>query len=236
VLGLAVALAPAATAGAAPAPGGRAALFDTDRDVLVDRAFVPSAERPQGEVRIVRRDGHVVVQTLLYTRVLKRVVREIAQKERRNWPSGVAGHDDMERYVAALETFRREAPGPSGSDGQVSDRRVQMLIEFIDAPGDPLVAIGAATFEGSGEKVGIQSRAAPSVPRLGADYVRRNMALIVADAFAIDAEAATARLAAARRAAVGHAARAGDGALAACDRLWNSDGQPVTPGSGESAQ
>jgi hypothetical protein len=184
---------------AAPAPDARAALLDMSHDVVVDRVFVPSAEKPQGEVRIVRRDGHVVVQTLLYTRVLKRIIRAIGEKERRNWPGGAAGHDDMERYLTALEDFRRAAAGTPGTGTTDADRRVQMLIEFIDAPAGALVAIGAATFEGSGDDLRVRARVTPSVPALSADYVRRNMPLIVSDAFAIGPEDAAARLAAARR-------------------------------------
>jgi hypothetical protein len=193
------AAAPAAAPAPTPTPDSRAALLDISHDVVVDRAFVPSAERPQGEVRIVRRDGHVVVQTLLYTRVLKRVVRSIGDKERRNWPEGAAGHDDMERYLAALETFRLAAAEPPDTGATQTERRVQMLIEFIDAPAAPLVALGAATFEGTGKDVRVRARAKPSVPVVSADYVRRNMPLIVADAFAIDPGAAAARIAAARR-------------------------------------
>jgi hypothetical protein len=211
---LALAAAPAgralmpAAAPAAAATDGRAALLDISRDVVVDRAFVPSAERPQGEVRIVRRGDAVVVQTLLYTRVLKRIVRAIGDKERRNWPAGAAGHDDMERYLAALEAFRSAAAapaaapaqaGPAGTSAGPADRRVQALIEFIDAPAGPFVAIGAATFEGTGKDVRVRARATPTVPALGADYVRRNMPLIVADAFALEPGPAAARLEAARR-------------------------------------
>ena len=183
----------------AAATDTRAALLDMSHDVVVDRVFVPSAEKPQGEVRIVRRDGHVVVQTLLYTRVLKRIIRAIGEKERRNWPGGAAGHDDMERYLTALEDFRRAAAGTPATGTTDADRRVQMLIEFIDAPAGALVAIGAATFEGVGDELRVRARVTPSVPALSADYVRRNMPLIVADAFAIGPQDAAARLAAAQR-------------------------------------
>jgi len=204
IIAACVALAVGAVPAAATDPtAGQTALLDIRSDVVVDRAFVPSARRPQGEVRIVRRGGHAVVQTLLYTRVLKRVVGAITDKERRNWPAGAAGHADMERYVAALEAFRRAAAERPDQAGPDVDRRVRALVEFIDAPGEPLVAIGGVTLEGTGgleetaESVRIRARATPSVLTLSADYVRRNMALIVADAFSIKPGEAATRLAAA---------------------------------------
>jgi len=187
----------AALAAAAPPTAGQAALLDIGRDVVVDRAFVPSADHPQGEVRIVRRGGHVVVQTVLYTRVLKRVFGAISDKERRNWPAGAAGHADMERYVAALGAFRRAAAKRPDQPGPDVDRRVQALIEFIDAPTAPLVAIGGVTLEGTGDAVRVRARATPAMLTLSADYVRRNMALIVADSFALKPGEAATRLAAA---------------------------------------
>jgi len=193
----------AAPAAASAPPAARAALLDTTGDVVIDRAPVPSAQRPQGEVRIVRRGGHVVVQTILDTRVLKRVLGAVSDKERRNWPAGTAGHADMERYVAALEQFRRAAAERPDQAGAEVDRRVQALIEFIDASGGPLVAIGGVTLAEDGGPAGtaaavrIRARSAPVLLNLSADYVRRNMTLIVADAFSLDPGEAAKRLAAA---------------------------------------
>jgi len=173
----------------------RAALLDVRHDILVERAFVPSAQRPQGEVRIVRRGDHTVVQTLLYTRVLKRVFGAIADKERRNWPAAATGHADMERYVAALEEFRRAAASRPDPPGAETDRRVRALIEFVDAPGAPLVAIGGVDIEGTGGSIRVRGRTTPVVLDLSSVYVRRNMRLIVADAFRLADEEAAARIA-----------------------------------------
>jgi hypothetical protein len=209
-------------------------LLDIGDDVVVERAFVPSEKRPQGEVRLVRRGEHAVVQTVLYTRVLKRVLSTISGKERRNWPEGSAGHRDMEKYVTALEKYRqrataarkdagsgqeaespqpeaaqdaaaREAIGPPAAAGggeSGSDRRRTMLIEFIDATPAPIVALGGVDLEevggrleGGDRQVRVARRHDPVVLELGVDYVRRNMRLILADAFQISAEEAGRRLA-----------------------------------------
>ena len=194
---------PVAARGATAEPAARP---DTGDDVVVDRAFVPSEQRPQGEVRLVRRGGHVVVQTILYTRVLKRVLSNIAGKEKRNWPAGTEGHADSERYMAALEEFRKGAAtarqgagdggsGDSGDAAAASDRRVTMIIEFVDAGESTIVTLGGVDLEGDGGAVRVVRRRTPVVLKPSATYVRRNMRLIVADAFQVSIEEAGARIA-----------------------------------------
>ena len=81
------------------------------------RALVPSSDRPHGEVRLVAVDGEIVVQTVLRSRVLRRVVGRIAAKERSGCPPGSAGGEDAERYVAGLaEAVEqiRAAASPAG--------------------------------------------------------------------------------------------------------------------------
>ena len=179
------------------AAADRGAALDLARDEILDRAYVPSAERPQGEVRVVRRGGHAVVQTLLYTRVLKRVFGAISEKERRNWPTGAPGHDDAERYLGALDEFQR-AHGRPADGGAGGDRRVVVLIEYVDAPPGPFVAVGEADIAGTGGDVRIRGRSSPVVLDLSAAYVRRNMELILADSLGVPEAEARARLARAR--------------------------------------
>jgi len=169
--------------------------LDVNADVVVDRVAVPSADRPQAEVRIVRRNGRPVVQTLIDTRVIKRVIGAIAGKERRGWPEGVPGHEDSRRYLAALEAFQRAALARREGAGPGAERRVQASIEFVDQPGHPFVAIGAAVIEGSGRQMRLVSRSAPTVLPLSPEYVLRNMRLIVADSFEVTNEEAASRLA-----------------------------------------
>jgi len=191
---------PAVARGATADP---AAPPDTGGDVVVDRAFVPSEQRPQGEVRLVRRGGHVVVQTILYTRVLKRVLANIAGKEQRNWPAGAEGHADAERYLAALEEFRKGAAaarqgagdGGSGESGVASGRRVTMIIEFVDTGESTILSLGGVDLEGDGGAVRVVRRQTPVVLKPSAAYVRRNMRLIVADAFQVSVEEAGRRIA-----------------------------------------
>src|SRR5262245_25756123 len=53
-------------------------------DTIHARCVVPDNLRKVGEVRLVTRGNAVVVQTLLSTKVLSRVLAEIAKKEQRN--------------------------------------------------------------------------------------------------------------------------------------------------------
>ena len=175
--------------------GGGGTMIDLTGDVIVDRVPVPSADRPQGEVRIVRRNGRLVVQTLLKTKVLKRVIGAIADKERRGWPEGASGYADARRYLAALETFQQAALAQRDAAGPDADRHVNALIEFIDAPERPFVAIGSAEIDGAKNEMRLVGRAAPVIIELSAEYVRRNMRLIVADAFHVTPEEASARIA-----------------------------------------
>jgi hypothetical protein len=176
---------PAVARGATADP---AAPPDNGQDVVVDRAFVPSQTRPQGEVRLVRRGGQVVVQTILYTRVLKRVLSNIAGKERRNWPAGAEGHADAERYLAALEEHRKAAAA-------ASDRRTTMIIEFVDTGESTIVTLGGVDLEEGGETIRVVRRRTPVVLKPSATYVRRNMRFIVADAFQVSIEEADRRIA-----------------------------------------
>lgn len=187
-------------AGAILAAG--AAGLDTTGDQVIDHVKVPSADKPQGEVRIVRRNGRPVVQTLLHTKVLKRVIGAIADKERRGWPArtagsaDVAGYADSQRYLAVLDEFARKTLAERDKTGSPTERHVQALIEFVDEPGHPFVAIGSAQIDATGESLRLVSRGAPTVLEVSAEYLRQDMKLIVADSFHISPDEAGRRLAA----------------------------------------
>lgn len=176
----------AAAAGAAPARDAR--LLDPANDELVARAFVPSPEQRVGEVRLVRRGDANVVQTLLYTKVASRAVAEIRRKERAGWPDG-PGRTDSLRYVEALEEVQRRLFREIAAKGPGADRRQQLWIEFVLAPRDAWVAIGSFEMEGAGDSLRVTAREALATLAPARAYVRRNMALIAADAFGARGEA-----------------------------------------------
>jgi len=85
-----------------------APLLDASRDEIVRSAVVPSVLLPLAEVRLIRRDGSVVMQTVIASSLLKRVIEEIRNKERSAWKPGAEGYADSERYLAALDKAYRE--------------------------------------------------------------------------------------------------------------------------------
>jgi hypothetical protein len=158
-----------------------AALVDGAGDRVVARTVVPDAVRKVGEVRLVARGTATVVQTLLATKVLPRVIGEIRKKEQANWPAGTPGREDMERYLAALG---RVADGLlAARDAGGGERRIRMLIEFVATPETAGLVLG--TFEGDE----LDGALAPSARRaietttLRKTYAFRNMRLILSDAF-----------------------------------------------------
>lgn len=161
------------------------ALLDPASDRIVRHEAVPDPVRKVGEVRLVQRGDAVVVQTVLVTKALARVVAEIRKKEERNWPEGADGRADMLRYVAALDAARGEL-GARREATDDDDRRQRLLIEFAASP--DAVAMELATFA-DGDVDGPQLPGRTSLARLDLSraYVVRNMRLIVADAFDLDA-------------------------------------------------
>ncbi|HEY8153552.1 MAG TPA: hypothetical protein VII72_05425 [Myxococcota bacterium] len=173
-------LACAATARADVAvPARLAPWLDASRDQLVRRAYVPSPERRVGEVRILRRGDATVVQTLLYSKVLSRVVAEIRKKERANWP----GNPDAAAYLAALERVQKTIWGRLPADQRAADRRQKLWIEFVLAPGAGFIAIGAFEMEEPGGEVRVLRREPIEILEPSRDYLGRNQRLIAADSF-----------------------------------------------------
>ena len=189
----ALALLAAAPLRAEPMPPALAPLFDGGADAVVAATPVPSPERRVGEVRLLRRGGVAVVQTVLDTALLPRVVAEIRNKEEANWPSGTSGHDAAARYVAALEqvsdALRRQQP----KDPRRTHRRLHLLIEFALSERQAAVAISGWELDERGAHA---RRADPlAVLQPARDYVRANMRLIAADSFHVDGAALDALLA-----------------------------------------
>jgi hypothetical protein len=188
VLACALAHGPAFADDAPPAP-----LLDAAADRTVARVVVPSPEQVVGEVRLVKRGDADVVQTLLYVKVLSRVVAEIRKKEVANWPAGRDGHDDMQRYTEALDQVRKRLWDEQPKNERRDDRRQRMLIELVLDEHDALVAVGTFDMEESGGAAPLVTARRPYVVlRPSRAYIARNMRLIAADSFHVEgAELAT---------------------------------------------
>ena len=154
--------------------------FDAATDRVVRRKIVPNDARHQGEVRLVARGDAVVVQTLLATRVLKRVVAEIRKKEERNWPVGAAGHDDMVRYVDAVQAVAEQLAAAR------PDERQRLLIELVATADGGGIVVGEFEGEEAGGVIRPTSARTIATPAVDRSYLLRNMRLILADAFELD--------------------------------------------------
>ena len=158
-----------------------------ERDVVHARAPVPDEARKIGEVRLVTRGETTVVQTVIATRVLTRVVAEIRAKDEANWPPESAGHDDMKRYVAALEnaaaSLRAALPPVDARTTDDPERRIPFLIEFRADAKSAEVAIGTFQQRDASSPYEIASARTLGTPSASRAYVLENMRLILVDSF-----------------------------------------------------
>ena len=185
VLGVTMALLPHLAAGQSTVSPPVAALLDASHDQILNRAFVPSPDRRVGEVRLIRRGDANVVQTLLYTKILRRVVGEIRQKELANWPEGREGHADAMRYSDALEAAQQQIWERFPKFERRTDTRQKLLIEFVLSATDAVVTLSEYDMSESHNEVQITSRRPIATLALARAYVRRNMRLIAADSFSV---------------------------------------------------
>lgn len=170
----------------AAAQAQEADLLDASADRVVQRVFVPSPEQKVGEVRLIVRGDANVVQTLLYTKVLSRVVGEIRKKESANWPAERAHHADAARYLEALVHVQKTIWDRMPKDKQVADRRQRMLIELVLSARAAVVVVGAFDMTDAGGEVKVTRREPLARLDLSRDYVKQNMRLIAADSFRVE--------------------------------------------------
>lgn len=164
-----------------PSLATAAGISDAAEDEVKASTPVPDAVRKLGEVRLLARGEAVVVQTLLQTRLLSRVVAEIRVKEGRNWPVDDEG---TRAYLAALDAARDAVEKREIPFGE-KDRRRRLLIEFAADEKEAVVLLGSFRFTGEEAAPALPEReilATVAVPRA---YVLRNMRLILADSFQV---------------------------------------------------
>jgi hypothetical protein len=159
-----------------------AALLEAANDRVIATTVVPDDVRKVGEVRLVARGEATVVQTLLATRALDRVVSEIRKKEEANWPADDPQRRSVERYLSALfRTADALVAGRETRDG--GERRLRLLIEFVASAGATGVLVGEFTSDDVGGHLQPTARRPVETFALPRAYVLRNMRLILADAF-----------------------------------------------------
>ncbi len=163
-------------------PSRLAPLFQSEGEQVIRRAFVPSAEHKVGEVRLLRRGGTDVVQTLLSTKILRRVVGEIRYKELGNWPEGTEGHGDAVQYVEALARAQEDIWARLPKFQRGADPRQHLMIELALSPSSGAVLLAEFDTDEEGD-LRVDARRPLAVLELSRTYLHRNMQLIVADSF-----------------------------------------------------
>jgi len=158
-------------------------------DVLLRHIVVPSPQQPVGEVRLLRRGETDVVETLLVTKVLRRVVGEIRKKELANWPPGHPHHEVALRYADALAAAQAQIWERVPKFDRGADPRQRLSIEFV--VGERVSYVDLAEFEAESDHVPrtVTTRRPIVHLDLPRAYVQRNMRLIVADSFELSSDA-----------------------------------------------
>lgn len=163
-------------------PAKYARLLDGAKDQVVRSAFVPDEENPQGEVRLIRRGAAAVMQTVLYSRFLKRVVAEIRKKELASWPPDRGGHEDALRYIGAVLEAQGRIQERYRERGNRGDRTRKMLIEFILSDTASIVVLSEPELEEENGHMRIASARPVAVLELSRAYVRGDFYEIGRDA------------------------------------------------------
>ena len=163
-----------------------AQLLDDKWDEIVRSEFVPAEEQPVGEVRLIRRGQAVVMQTVLHTALLKRVVAEIRKKELASWPPDRIGHDDAQEYIDAITTAQQRIQERNRQKEDHGDRRQKMLIEFILTEKASIVAISEPELEEKSGHMRVISRHPIAILELSRTFVRGDIYEIAWDALRLD--------------------------------------------------
>lgn len=125
------------------------------------------------------------MQTLLYSKHLRRGLHEMVKKERQSWPEGLPGHDDSARYLAAMERARNAVLGPAGDeapDGD-SDVRHRMMIEFNIGPAGAGFTLSRMELQGPEDAYVVVSPQVLASASAHPYYVSRAIRLMAAEGF-----------------------------------------------------
>lgn len=162
------------------------ATTDRSQDRLLRRTTIESRGGRHGEVRILARGPARVVQTVLYSKLLRRVVAEVRDRERAGWPMEGPGREASERYVSALERAESSIPRPRAGEG--TDRRRALLIEFVLDPSTEAVLLSEPRLEDSPDGLAILDARPIERLDLPREFVAQDMRLIVEAHFPSEAE------------------------------------------------
>jgi hypothetical protein len=168
----------------------------TQAEAFIARAFIPSSNNVHGEVRLIQRGDTACVQTLLYSKFLRRGLYEMEKAERSCWADGYGGWEDSTNYIAAMRATRDAILGdgstPTAEPTSPSDEKKKMLIEFTLSPTDAGYTLSKLNLDGSPEALRIVDAPRVMANKTTAYYASRAMQVMAAKAFGLsDDEAAS---------------------------------------------
>lgn len=121
------------------------------------RAFVPSSNSVHGEVRLLKRGDTACMQTLLYSKHLRRGLHEMARQERQAWPDGWPCGEASSNYLADLAAAKEVVLGSTTDATNESPTVSRMLIEFVFSPTGAFFAVGAMDLDGPPQALSVSN-------------------------------------------------------------------------------
>lgn len=168
-------------------PGPRHEVLQADGEELVRRALIPNERHAHGEVRLVRRDGALCLQTILCTPELERMVKAIDREERRHWPAGADGHADSRAFLAYLGLATADALELHRTVDEGSDARRKLLIELILDGDEAWFGFASPEIDTSQGRLDVVPGHVLSWNEASTLYLSRAMRLQLAEAFHLNA-------------------------------------------------
>ncbi len=165
-------------------------LLDASKDKLVAFRFVPSAEKPQGEIRLIKRGDIHLIQNILYTKFLKRAIGVIQKKEAKAWPDDRPGRADSDLYMDMLMQARDFLWEKFKNRENKEDRRQKILVELIHSKDADIIVFFETDIKDTeaGKPVQITKRKPFFIVPVSSQYLMREMHLICRDALELSME------------------------------------------------
>ena len=142
------------------------------------RAFVPSSNSVHGEIRLLKRGDTACMQTLLYSKYLRRGLHEMAKQERQAWPDNWPCCEVSSNYLADLAAVKEEVLGAAAGATNEASAPSRMLIEFCFSPTGTCFAVGDMDLEGSPEALAVVNARLARMREAHPYYVSRAMRMM----------------------------------------------------------
>jgi hypothetical protein len=161
-------------------------LFGSAPETVVRRALILAGSNPHGELVVLRRGDSIVVRTTLVSALLGRGLQSIRRKEQARWPEGVAGHEDSEEYLEALEEGEDAARAGFLSRKNPNDDRRKMMMELVSSRDAAFFAVYAIDARRSGDVFDVLAARPVVVKDASRAYVEGAMRTQAGQAFKIE--------------------------------------------------